>query len=105
AAINDPASELAKLEATTEDDGALVDEVFLRTLNRAPTEEERQEALALLAEPSDEGPHVAAALDAKRAELEANFETWRAANRPVRWQSLAPLDAVASMGASLSIEA
>ncbi len=39
-AINDPKNALAKLAAEVKDDRALVDEIFLRTLNRSATEKE-----------------------------------------------------------------
>ncbi|RIK83388.1 MAG: hypothetical protein DCC67_05990 [Planctomycetota bacterium] len=103
-AIDDPGSELAKLEAATPDDGALVDEVFLRVLNRPPTDAERQSAVELLATPGAEAAEVGAALAAKRASLEAGFDAWRAAHRPVRWAPLYPLEATASMGAALAVE-
>ncbi|MCC6493779.1 MAG: DUF1549 domain-containing protein [Pirellulales bacterium] len=105
AAIDDPESELAKREATTDDDGALVDEVFLRVLNRPPSADERQSAVALVSAPGNEGAALADALSAKKSQLEAGFETWRAANRPVRWQPLMPLAATASLDAALAVEA
>jgi WD40 repeat protein len=103
-AIDDPESELAKLEASTADDGALVDEVFLRVLNRAPSAEERQAGIEMLASPSQEGEDIEAALASHKATLEAGFDGWRQENRPVRWQTLAPLEATADMGAQLAIE-
>jgi len=48
AAISDPSSELAKMTASEMDDARLVDEVFLRVLNRPATEQEIQASLSLL---------------------------------------------------------
>ncbi|WP_414661839.1 DUF1549 and DUF1553 domain-containing protein [Horticoccus sp. 23ND18S-11] len=45
-AINDPKNELAQLTATTADDRKLVDEIFLRTLNRHATDKESSTAVA-----------------------------------------------------------
>jgi len=104
AAIDDPESELAKLEASTPDNGSLVDEVFLRILNRAPSAEERAAGVEMLATPGDEGATLAAAVAARAAALEPGFETWRQANRPVDWRVLAPLEATASMGAELAAQ-
>lgn len=104
AAIDDPQSELAKLEASTPDNGALVDEVFLRVLNRAPSAEERAAGVEMLAAPGDEGATLAAAVAARAAALEPGFDAWRDANRPVAWRTLAPLAASASMGADLAVQ-
>lgn len=104
AAIDDPQSELAKLEASTPDNGALVDEVFLRVLNRAPSAEERAAAIEMLASPGEEGQVLAAAVAARAATLEPQFEGWRQANRPVDWRVLAPLEATASMYADLAVQ-
>ncbi len=104
-AIDDPKSELAKLEASTRDNGALADEVFLRVLNRAPTAEERTHAIELLSSPSKEGEQLAAQIAERTAVLDAGFEAWRRENRPMRWEPLLPLEASASMGAQLAVEA
>jgi WD40 repeat protein len=103
-AIDDPDSELARLEASTKDNGLLVDEVFLRVLGRAPTAEERQAGVDMLASPTREGDGIAAALAERTAALDAGFEDWRRQNRPVQWQTLAPLEATAEMGAALELQ-
>jgi hypothetical protein len=103
-AIDDPESELAKLEAATADDGLLVDEVFLRVLNRAPSAEERTAGIEMLNTPNEAKATIAAALGQRRATLEAGFDAWRKANRPVDWRTLLPLEAAADMGAELTIE-
>jgi WD40 repeat protein len=102
AAINNPESELAKLEAGSSDDRAVVEETFFRILNRPPTEEERTAAVDMLSAPGREGESLASAASDRAAELEAGFDEWRAANRPVDWRLLAPLSASASMNAELT---
>jgi WD40 repeat protein len=99
AAIDDPASELAKLEAETPDDRALVEEVFLRVLSRRPTAREVDQAAALLATPGDDRAVVARSIAARVAELEPAFAAWRTANRPIRWTVLEPRDMTSTMGA------
>ena len=47
-AVSDPASALAKLAAAEPNDGKLVNEIFLRILNRPATEEETAKAIASL---------------------------------------------------------
>jgi hypothetical protein len=103
-AINNPESELAKLEAATADDGLLVDEVFLRVLNRAPTAEERQAGVEMLAKPSQASVAITDALAARTDALKADFDKWRAENRPVRWQALEPLAAESNVGAQLEVQ-
>lgn len=97
-AIDDPKSELAKLEGATADDGALVDEVFLRVLGRSPTADERTAAVQMLATPGDDRDAIGGALAAKVGQLEPNYETWLRANRPVNWAQLPSIKTSASMG-------
>lgn len=49
-AISDPKNELAKLVASQADDAQLVDELFLRILNRPATPEETESSLAMINE-------------------------------------------------------
>jgi mono/diheme cytochrome c family protein len=104
-AIDDPESELANLEAATSDDGLLVDEVFMRVLGRAPKPEELAAGMQMLAAPVDDGQHLADAVAARRESLTGGFDEWRHANRPVDWQPLKTIDAKASMGSELAVEA
>jgi hypothetical protein len=100
AAIDDPGSELAQLEAATADNRALAAEVYLRVLNRQPTSAELDQAAAHLAAPGEERTEIAVALAARQTELEPGFETWRRANRPVAWTPLAPRETTSTMGAA-----
>ena len=103
-AIDDPESELAKLEAVTADDGLLVEEVFLRVLGRSPSLEERANALQMLATPVDDGSQIEQALATRREVVAKGFDQWRQDNQPVDWQPLKPVEAKASMGSDLAIE-
>jgi WD40 repeat protein len=96
-AIDDPESDLAKLEADLDDDGELANEVFLRVLGRSATPVERAEAEEFLSAPADERGAVTAALAARVAEIDPQFEKWRNDNRPVAWTPLAAAKATATM--------
>ncbi|MBL9202296.1 MAG: DUF1549 domain-containing protein [Opitutaceae bacterium] len=66
-AINDPKNELAKLVAATPDDRRLIDEIFLRALNRHATEKETAAALAEWKAIGAENANLAAALAEREA--------------------------------------
>ncbi|HMO85157.1 MAG TPA: DUF1553 domain-containing protein, partial [Lacipirellulaceae bacterium] len=103
AAIDDPDSALAQLVAAAVDDQTLVEEVFFRVLNRAPTAAETSRALEFLAAPRTDAADVAAELAARRESLAPGFVSWREANRPVagarRAAALAPADDGAALEA------
>jgi hypothetical protein len=103
AAIDDPESELAKLEVATPDDSELASEVFLRVLGRTPTPDEQAEAERALAARGDEADQVALALTARRAELEPMFDDWRRDNRPMDWAGLDDVQATASTGSTFEM--
>ncbi len=67
-AINDPKNELAKLTAATTDDRQLVDEIFLRTLNRHANDREISSSLESWKTIAGENTRLAAEL--------AQRETW-----------------------------
>lgn len=102
-AIDDPHSELARLEAATPDDHMLVEEVFLRVLNRLPSSAEADEAAALLAAPDDNRSAAADALAARIQQLEPGFEPWLAENRPIEWTPLESVDVSSSMGSTFEL--
>ena len=101
-AIADPENAIRKLVEGTPDDAALIDEIFVRVLNRHASAEEIQTALstitliqkdherlaAQLAEREawwvDEKPKRQAALDAERESTKAALETRKEAIRPER---------------------
>jgi len=68
-AINDPANEIAKLAAREKDDGKLVQELFLRILNRLPTDTEIAACVAALKTPARDHTKLVAALKAREAEV------------------------------------
>src|SRR5262249_36123539 len=68
-AISDPSNEVAKLVAAEKDDAKLINELFLRILNRPATEEEIAKCKkALTAAPEDHAKLVAA-LKAREGEV------------------------------------
>ena len=73
-AISDPKNALAKLASETKEDHQLIEALFLRILNRKPTPQETNAALASMA--SIDGEHTAlkAAWQAKEAEQKAIIE-------------------------------
>ena len=70
-AINDPANELAKLVAKEKDDSKLVQELFLRILNRPATEAEVQACLKAFNAPAADHEKLQAALKQREAEAAA----------------------------------
>ena len=68
-AISDGGNELVKLVAAEADDGKLIEELFLRILSRPPTEQERTECLATIAQIEADHQKLLAQL----GEMEAKF--------------------------------
>ena len=88
-AINDPGNEIAKLVATEKDDDKLINELFLRILNRPASPAEIAECRKVLhAAPSDH-----AALVAALAEREAKVAAIRAKQEQERLQAIAQAQA------------
>ncbi len=71
-AISDPQNAIAKLEQSTRDDRLLVEEIFLRILNRKPTAREIDAALASMA-----------GMDAEHKLLQAEWQAKEAEQKPV----------------------
>ena len=84
-AINDPKNELARLATTTPDDRALIDEIFLRTLNRHATPKETDSTLASWKTIRSQDTQLAAAL----AEREAWWAPLSARKQKEREQAIA----------------
>ncbi|MDZ4287523.1 MAG: DUF1553 domain-containing protein, partial [Prosthecobacter sp.] len=68
-AISDPTNAIAKLTAEVKDDRKLVAEIFIRILNRQPTAKEIDASLASMAGMDAEHKQLAAAWQAREAEL------------------------------------
>ncbi len=88
-AINDPKNELARLATTATDDRALVDEIFLRTLNRHASPKETDSALASWKTIRGQDAQLAAAL----AEREAWWAPLYAKKQQEREQAIAAASA------------
>jgi hypothetical protein len=67
-AISDPNNAISKLTAEVKDDSRLVEEIFIRILNRKPTAQEINAALASMAGMDAENKMLSAELQAKEAE-------------------------------------
>ncbi|MEQ1859706.1 MAG: DUF1549 and DUF1553 domain-containing protein [Chthoniobacteraceae bacterium] len=67
-AIGDPKNEIVKLVASQPDDAKLVDELFMRVLNRAPGAGEVKKTLDAWASVERDHQHLTAARDAKESE-------------------------------------
>jgi len=72
-AINGPTNALTKLVETEKDDRKLVGEVFLRVLNRPPTEAETTNTLALLAEVDNDHVKITNELSALEIKLDPSI--------------------------------
>jgi hypothetical protein len=68
-AINDPNSELAKLAAQEKNDAKLINEVFLRILNRPATDAEIKECAPALSAPTADHARLVAALKIREKEV------------------------------------
>jgi WD40 repeat protein/mono/diheme cytochrome c family protein len=73
-AISDPNNAIAKLTSEVKDDHKLVEEIFIRVLNRAPTGKEINAALAAMAGMDAEHKQLAAEWQAKEAEQKPVIE-------------------------------
>ena len=100
-AIADPANELSKLEAEVESDEALVSEIFLRVLNRPPTEEEVAAGVQTLRGNEGEVQEAQQRLTARREALDGQFDQWLSEQHVVRWQPLGRVEAASTTGAVL----
>jgi hypothetical protein len=132
-AINDPQNEITKLVASQSDDAKLVEELFLRMLNRLPSDTERAAGVdALHGMQADHDRLVAVlnqyqqtvqarldaetkaferrkakaadALAAYEAQLPAKLVAWEKAQRATAWTVLNPMELSASNGATLTKE-
>jgi hypothetical protein len=102
-ALASPDNALARLEAEL-DDRALVDELFLRFLGRAPNAAEAAAAYAMLQDPANDRDAALAAADQRRTELEAQLDDWRHAHRPTLWHALQPDELTSDAGAVLAVQ-
>jgi hypothetical protein len=100
-AIADPANELAKLEALVESDETLVSEIFLRVLNRAPSDEEITAGVQTLKGNQDEVEEAQERLAARREQIDGQFDEWLSKQHVVRWQPLGRVEAASTSGAAL----
>lgn len=80
-AVGDPDSELAKLTASAMDDAALVDELFLRILNRPATDQEIEAGTNLINSLPNDHAKLAAELAEYQAALQPEIDKQEAARQ------------------------
>ncbi len=101
-AIADPANEVTKLVATQPDDAKVVDELFVRILSRAASQEEINAGVAALHAGGDELAKFASELAAHEAKLNAQQAQWEAEQSAPAWTPLEVTDFKAASGASFT---
>ena len=104
-AIDDPNNAISRLAATEKDDSRLVQDLFLRILNRPPTPAEIAASIATLKSFDDDHAKLAAELSAYEKTLPAKQAAWeKTAAAPV-WTPLEIASAKSAAGAKLHREA
>jgi hypothetical protein len=104
-AINDPSNVLARLESEIKDDRALVDELFLRILNRPPTAEEVETAVETLHSPADEQAALGERVARLQTRRDAQFDTWLEKQQIIDWELARPRERTTTNGAALRVAA
>lgn len=104
-AIADPNNDLTRLAAETPDDRELANQLFLRILNRLPSEEERQIVTAALNEPLTDRQEAEQALESYKAELLNGIDAWEASlSRVPEWKPLKPTATTSTAGAEFATD-
>jgi hypothetical protein len=101
-AIADGANEITKLVAAQPDDVKVVDELFVRILSRAATQNEIEAGVKALHATEAEQAKAVAALSEYQAKLDARQAAWEADQIPPSWTVLEPSDLKSSAGASFA---
>jgi hypothetical protein len=102
-AIDDPNNAVAKLVQSQPDDRKLIDELFVRILNRPPTEAEIAHCLPLLGAYDQDFEKVSATVAAHEKTLDARQPAWESRYQgTVVWHETVPVEIVSSGGATLS---
>ncbi len=97
---------ITQLVTSEKDDARLVDELFLRVLNRRPTDQERTESIAALRAFDDDHAKLAAKLADYEKTLPAKQAEWESgATGAVAWTPLDVQSATSAIGAKLAKEA
>jgi hypothetical protein len=103
-AISDPQNDLATLEAEIDDDQLLVEELFLRVLNRPPTHEELEAGVTTLRAPRNEQSEIGANYEARLQQVDSALPDWIATKRFTDWSVAEPRDVASTMGATFATQ-
>jgi hypothetical protein len=105
AAIADPSNELTKLVQEQQDDAKLVEELFLRFLNRYPTAKETAKGIAAL-QAADEnrasGEKLRAEFQAREASLAQRQQEWESHQNQLVWTPLEFVEGTSAKGAKFT---
>jgi len=104
-AIADPGNSLTKLVADQPDDAKLVEELFLRVLNRRPDSQEVSKAITALKPETSEHDLLVAALKNYEATLAAKQVAWEKSQNGVNWTPLELGEGKSAAGATFAKEA
>lgn len=105
-AVEDPDNLLSRLVAETDDDRAIVEQIFLSILNRPPTESELElgaESLRNLAI-EEEAAEKQAAWEAYQAEIPSRLAAWESSQASVTWTAASVVATASEAGAELSAD-
>jgi hypothetical protein len=101
-AVGDPANAIAALVSREPDDAKVVDEIFLRVLNRPATPEEVTTGIAALHASAGEVLQLQTELNEYQAKLDAGLPAWEASQAAPVWTPLVPADSKSSAGATFA---
>jgi hypothetical protein len=111
-AIADPENAIARLVAANDDDRRVIEELFLRVLNRPATQEEVSAAMETIQAASEDHQRLVAAhqqatgaLDTYRQTLPEKIASWESDQRPTEWLPLDLVEFANTMGSALTKEA
>ena len=99
-AIADKDNAITKLVSTNSDDERVVEEIFVRTLCRTPSQDELKAGVAAMRASGNEYEKNLAALAQHEKELDAAQLKWEAAQQPVSWTPLEPAEMKSLAGAT-----
>ena len=111
-ALVDQENAIAKMVAHTKDDQELVRDLFVRILNRAPTDKEIQAGVTTIADAVEDEKRLKADVDQKLSALDEYRQTlppkmvaWEKSQFPPEWHTLDLIEFSNTIGAALTKEA
>jgi hypothetical protein len=105
-ALDDPQSDIAKLVQSQPDDRKLIEELFVRVLDRPPTESEIDHCLPLLDAYDQDVQKVSVPVAEREKLLDAQQPAWESRYQgTVVWHETVPVEMVSAGGATLSGQA